>query len=350
MPNQQSKTAPENRDPDNMLGHVLAWPKLLRLGWDTAKLVPEELAGLRGKRQIVCCGMGGSAIGAGVVGDFLADQLNVPYQVVRDYDLPPFAQADTLVICISNSGGTEETLNAYSQAIERGCGVLTIATGGKLLELAATDKVAALKFAYPAQPRTSLPIAIGLLLRLFGELGYVDGQSTSVDQAERTLVQLASELTANPASAEQLAEAMAGTVPIVYGAGFLAEAARRLKGEINENAKQTAAYEVLPEQNHNALVGFEFPDGLAVNVRFVLLRAGLEHPRHKLRFEITKDMLDHAGLAYSEVHATGDDKLSQLLSIMLLGDLATVYLAYRNGVDPTPVNVISGLKQRLASA
>ncbi|MEJ7660489.1 MAG: SIS domain-containing protein [Hymenobacter sp.] len=270
MQNKHQSDAP---DPDNMLGHVLAWPKLLELGWEAGGLPSEQQASLKAKRQIVCCGMGGSAIGAGIVGDYLVDQLTVPYLVVRDYDLPPFVDEDTLVLCLSYSGGTEETLSAYAQAKQRGAAVLAVATGGTLLTQAATDDVPALRFEYPGQPRVSLPIMVGLLLRLFGELGYVSDQSAAVNAAGATLASLAQTSERDPSAAEALAAELAGMVPIVYGAGFLAEAARRLKGEANENSKQTAGWEVLPEQNHNALVGYEFPADMPAHVRFVLLRS-----------------------------------------------------------------------------
>lgn len=340
------RVTPARRDPEDMLGSVLAWPDLLRKGYDSEAEVPSSLTG---KRQIVCCGMGGSAIGAGLVGDYARNDFVVPFSVVRDYQLPAFVSDETLVVCVSFSGNTEETLACYEDAIERGAAVLAIATGGELLRRAQERGTPAIRVEHDSQPRAALPVLFGLLLGVFDTLQYLPSQAKAVERAAKRLVtQVATAKRSDRNLASELAESLEGRLPVIYGAGLLAEAARRCKGQISENAKQTAAWEVLPEQNHNALVGYEFPTSLADTVCFVMLRSSFEHPRHAKRFEITHDLLRRRGLPALELTAEGDDALSQLTSLLFWCDLATVYLAYRNGVDPTPVAVIDELKARLA--
>ncbi len=328
-------------DPADMLGQVTAWPRLLRQGWDQPLDLPTHLAG---RRAIVCAGMGGSAIGAGICAEYLADQLTVPMTVVRDYDLPHWVDEQCLVICQSYSGGTEETLAAYQQAVSRRAAVLVITTGGALAERASDDRQPLIRYTYEAQPRAVLPLNLGVLLRVLSELGYCPesdptGALSELDQ-----------LVAGDFTGEQLAKRMHGRLPIIYGAGWLGEAARRLKGQVSENAKQAAAWEVLPELNHNALVGYEYPADLADHLIFVLLRSSLEHPRHQRRFTITKDILDQRGLSWLEINGRGADRLSQLVTVLYQGDLVSVRLAYRNQVDPTPVEIITYLKEKLAEA
>lgn len=339
-----TESVDRSRDPEDMLGYVLSWPRLLGEG----AAYPLDLpSALKNKSAIVCCGMGGSAIGASIVGEYLQDQLKVPYQVVRDYELPTHVSADTLVLAISYSGNTEETIACYEAARERGATVLVISTGGTLIKRAETDGVPAIAFEGGLQPRASLPFTLGLLLSVFSHLEYVGDQSETIEVARRHLKTLIT----NPedAAVQAVVEALPTRIPIVYGAGWLGEAARRFKGQICENGKQTAAFEVLPEQNHNALVGYEFPANLPNQAVFVLLRSPGEHERHRLRLEITKDLLVRRGLPFAELLATGEDRLAQLCSVLYRGDLASVYLAYRNGTDPTPVEVITELKARLAA-
>lgn len=335
----------KKNDPENMLGRVLAWPESFEQGYQTAVKLPPRL---KGAKQIVVCGMGGSAIGAGLAGGYLAGSLTVPYIVNRDYTLPAFVGSDTLVICVSHSGGTEETLSCYHEAQKRKAKILVVTTGGELAKLAKQDKVPCLKFTAPGQPRAALPVTLGLLLKLLSTLGYAPDQSAPAGLAAAHLRELATNVRQTERNlAATVADALVGKIPIIYGAGFLSEAARRFKGQISENGKQTAAWEALPEQNHNALVGYEFPKALPDQAVFVLLRSSFEHPQHTLRFNFVKELLERRHLALVEIPGTGPDTLSHLLSVLFWGDLASVDLAYRNGIDPTPVDIINDLKDRL---
>ncbi len=335
-------------DAEDMFGAILAWPDRLREGFGHDVSLPEEY---RTAKSITVCAMGGSGIGVSLAYDLLSDRLTVPFTVVRDYDLPAAVGSETLFVAVSHSGNTEEVLSAYAQAKERGARLLVVAAGGALAERAEADGAAYVAYACPGQPRAAMPLVLGLLLKLFGELGYVPDQSRTVEAAASHLDEIVRDVrgTRDNQSVD-FAAALEGRIPVVYGAGFLAEAARRLKGQISENAKQTAAWEILPEQNHNALVGYEFPKDLGDTAVFVLLRSTMEHPRHTARFEFLEGLLDRRNLAYTEITGTGPDRLSQLVSVLFWGDLGSYELARRNGVDPTPVDVIGELKDALAES
>lgn len=340
-------TTLQKNDPEDMLGAILAWPERLRTGFGHTVSLDKKKYGHA--KQIVVCGMGGSAIGAGLAGELFGDAIPIPFTVVRDYVLPAYVGKDTLVVAVSHSGGTEETIACYVEARERGAQIIVVTTGGELAEMAKRDKVPVVTYDCPGQPRAALPMVLGLWTKLLQSLGYIEDQAASVEAAATeldTIVQTVDSTEENLAA--ELSEAMVGRIPIVYGAGFLAEAARRTKGQISENANQTAAWEVLPEQNHNALVGYEFPKALKDSAVFVLLRSSFEHPRHTARFEFVRELLDRRGLASVQIEGTGPDKLAHLTTVVFWADLTTYDLAIRNGVDPTPVDIIGELKDRLA--
>lgn len=333
-------------DPEDMLGAILAWPDRLRAGYDTDISLDKAYGQAK---HIVVCGMGGSAIGAGLVGDLFGDSLKVPFTVVRDYTLPGFVGADSLVIAVSHSGGTEETIAGYGQARERGARVIVVTTGGELAETAGRDSVPIVRYECPGQPRAAVPMVFGLQVKLLQSLGYIEDQSHSVAAALSELDTIVRNVKSTEQNlAAELADTLAGTIPVIYGAGFLGEAARRAKGQISENANQTAAWEVLPEQNHNALVGYEFPKDLPDAAAFVLLRSSFEHPRHTARFEFVRELLERRGLTAVQIEGTGADKLAHVVTVVFWADLTSYDLAMRNGVDPTPVEIIGELKAKLA--
>lgn len=329
-----------------MLGHILAWPELFASGYATAMKLPPRL---RRAGRIVMCGMGGSGIGASLATDYLADTLTVPCTVHRDYGVPTFVDERTLVICISHSGNTEETLAAYAEARKRKARVLAVTTGGTLAERARTDKQPSIVHASDLPPRAATPYDFGLLLKVLAVLGFAPDQSGETAAAADHLRQLAKTVSSTERNLSvELAQRLHGRIPIIYGAGFLAEAGRRFKGQLAENAKQTAAWDVLPEHNHNALVGLEYPDSLREQAIFVLLRSDLEQARHALRFEFVKEQLDKRHLPHVTIQGTGPNRLGHLVSAVFWGDLASCNLAGLNGVDPTPNEVIDELKARLA--
>ena len=153
-------------------------------------------------------------------------------------------------------------------------------------------------------------------------------------------------LSSNPA--KQLAGRLHGRLPVVYGAGILAEAAHRWKTQINENGKAWAFYEVFPELNHNATVGYQFPPEVGSRVRVILLRSPSFNERVKLRYDVTCELLDRAKIAYEFVDSEGSSLLSQMMSLVLFGDYVSYYLAMLYRIDPSPVEAIAYLKEQLA--
>jgi glucose/mannose-6-phosphate isomerase len=336
-------------DPGNMLERIKDLPKQVREAWriaSTATLPPAH----GDVRNITVAGMGGSAIGGDLAAALLADELKVPMSVHRDYGLPAYIGRDSLVIVSSYSGNTEETLSSFAEAQKRGARVIALTTGGKIAELATAARYPVVTFSYPAQPRAALGYSLGLVLGTLARLGFVHDLSADIDAALADLAKLEERVHegARTNDAKKLAMELYGRIIFAYGGGALGVMARRLKGQWNENAKNWAAFDVLPELNHNAVVGFPHPDIAREALTVLFLRSDRDNPRHKVRFDVTRELLDRASIAHRTLQFAGASMLSEVLQLTLFTDYVSFYVALLNGADPSPVKSIDYLKDRLA--
>ncbi len=340
-------------DPSNMLGRIGELPQQCLKAWQSATDLPLP-SDYSGVNKAVILGMGGSAIGGDLVHALALKQGGIPILVHRDYDLPPVVDEQTLVIASSYSGNTEETISSFSRALETPAKKLAITTGGRLETLARENNVPVFCFHYVAQPRAALGYSLFSLLAIFQKLGLLSIESKDVDETTRVLGELSSRLDSkvplyiNPA--KQLATKIFGRLAIIYGAGVLSPVAVRWKAQFNENSKAWAFAECFPELNHNAVVGYRFPAWLGERAFAVLLRSPSLHHRTLMRYQITSEILADAGVACEFVDAQGESSLSQMMSVLLLGDYVSYYLAMLNHIDPSPVEVIAYLKERLGGA
>lgn len=336
-------------DPGNMLDRIKDLPKQVRDAWTIARAA--QLPPAHGDvRNITVSGMGGSAIGGDLAAALLADELKVPMSVHRDYGLPAYVGRDSLVIASSYSGNTEESLSSFEEAQRRGARVLVLTTGGKIAELAKAAKYPVITFAYSAQPRAALGYSLGLVLGSLSRLGFVRDLSADIDAALADLAKLEERVHegARTNDAKKLAIELYGRIIFAYGGGVLGVMARRVKGQWNENAKNWGAFDVLPELNHNAVVGFPHPDIAREALTVLLLRSDRDNPRHKLRFDVTRELLDRASIPHKTLQFSGSSMLSEVLQLTLFTDYVSFYVALLNGADPTPVKSIDYLKDRLA--
>lgn len=336
-------------DPGNMLDRIKDLPKQVRDAWTIARAA--QLPPAHGDvRNITVAGMGGSAIGGDLAAALLAEELKVPMSVHRDYGLPAYVGRDSLVIASSYSGNTEESLSSFEEAQRRGARVLVLTTGGRIAELAKAAKYPVITFSYAAQPRAALGYSLGLVLGALSRLGFVRDLSADIDAALADLAKLEERVHegARTNDAKKLAIELHGRMIFAYGGGVLGVMARRAKGQWNENAKNWAAFDVLPELNHNAVVGFPHPDIARDALTVLFLRSDRDNPRHKLRFDVTRELLDRASIPHKTLQFSGSSMLSEVLQLTLFTDYVSFYVALLNGADPTPVTSIAYLKDRLA--
>jgi glucose/mannose-6-phosphate isomerase len=339
-------------DPDDMLGRVASMPGQLAQARRVA--APVEL----GPRHtdvdaVVVLAMGGSAIGAELVAAAAGDRLRVPVIVHRDYGLPGGVTQRTLVVAASHSGATAETLSGFTAAHERGLPIAVITTGGRLAERARAENVPLFEYKLGGQPRAAIGFGVGLvheLLSRAGLIGAPDDLEPAVQALEGLLERLGPtvETAANPA--KQLAWAIFGRIPVVYGHGVMSAVAHRWKTQLNENAKGWAAWEPMPEANHNAIEGSLNPRELSDGLYVVQLRDRSEPPAIAERYRVVEELLGERATNRSEVWAEGPSPLARVLTSVAYGDLVSVYLAILYQTDPTPVTLLAMLKERLARA
>ena len=303
-------------------------------------------------RQIVLTGLGGSAIGGDLLRNYLHGELRIPFLVNRQYTLPAFAGRDTLVIVSSYSGNTEETNSAHREALKRRAKVLCISSGGATGKLAQAKRQALIKIPPGLPPRTALGYSFFPLLIALTKLGLVRDKSREIAETIRLLHAKADEYgTPDPAGnrALQIAEQFRGRMGAVYAAGErLDGVATRWRGQMAENGKALMFGHVLPEMNHNEIVGWKNPAEPLRDLFVVFLRDKGDHRRVQRRMDLSKHIIAEHTPHIVEVWSEGVSLLARLFSLVYLGDWISYYLAILHGEDPTPVNVIDYLKEELS--
>jgi glucose/mannose-6-phosphate isomerase len=342
-----SPAAFEAVDPQGMLGDVLAQP--LQLGdalWraQSASIRSRDLPG-----GLVVCGMGGSAIGGDLAAAALGDRATRPVVTVRGYALESWTPPESLVLCASYSGETEETLACFDAAGAAGTRRVALTTGGRLAEAAREENVPVIGVPAGMQPRAAVLYMTVGALECAALCGAAPALHSEIDTATALLERLVEEWGPD-APADSLAKRVAGRlqgmVPVVHGAGPTAAVARRWRTQINENAKATAFGSELPEENHNEICGWE-RGRRAAPLAAVFLEDPDQHPRVRRRIDLTAEEVERTGAPAIHLQSRGDSRLERVLSLVLLGDLVSVYLAALDGVDPTPVEPIDRFKAAL---
>ena len=339
-------------DPDDMLAKVAEMPRQLAGARQVAAAaeLPERL---RDVDAVVVLAMGGSAIGAELVAAAAGDRLRVPLIVHRDYGLPAGAGERTLVVASSHSGETVETLSGFAEARSRGLPLAVITTGGRLADGARQAGMPLLQYRLAGQPRAAIGFGAGLVHELLSRLGLIvdaDPLEPVVAALERMMERHAPTVETDANPAKQLAWSLFGRIPVVYGHGPMAAVAHRWKTQLNENAKAWAAWEPMPEANHNAIEGSLNPRELSDALYVVQLRDPDEPADIAARYRVVEELLGERATSRSEVWAEGPSPLARVLACVAYGDLVSVYLAILYQTDPTPVTLLAMLKERLARA
>ncbi|GIV38640.1 MAG: bifunctional phosphoglucose/phosphomannose isomerase [Thermonema sp.] len=298
-------------------------------------------------QHIVVTGLGGSGIGGNLLQFFAQDLLAVPVLVNKTYNLPAFVGPHSLVIASSFSGNTEETLHALQEAIERKAQVLCITSGGQLLEIAKAKGFDYIQIPQEAPcPRAFLGYS---LVQLMAVLKHFVPAFDLEHEVLHVCQQLENYRTQIQAEAHRLAKLFHKRLPVVYADERWYPAILRLQQQINENAKQLCHINVLPEMNHNELVGWGLDKTHYQNIAVLLLRSNLDHPRVKIRMDICKPVFAEKAAQVYELSTHGKSYFEQMLYVIHLFDWASFYLAELNGVDAFPVDIINHLKSSLAN-
>ena len=335
-------------DTAGQLQDVLSMPDQLRDAlWrvESAGLERHDAPG-----GLVVAGMGGSAIGGALARAALGDRASRAIMITRGYALPAWTTPDTTVLCASYSGNTEETLAAYEAAGALGARRIVSTTGGKLAEAARAEQVPVIPLPGGFQPRAAVAYSLVVALEVAGLCGAGERLHAEVDVAAAHAERLVEEWSPDSGEeslAKELARGLHGTVPQLSGAGLTAPIAYRWKTQINENAKIPAFACDLPELDHNEIAGWEGASELGRFTAVFLDDSDL-HPRIRQRIELTRGLIASQGATTYRVDSVGETRTERLISLVLLGDLVSLYLAVLRSVDPSPVDVIDRLKWALA--
>ena len=336
-----------------MLGAIAALPEQIDDGWKRTRNLALP-ARHRNVRSVTVLGMGGSGIAGDLVQRVFADRLEVPVLPIRDYELPAFAGADSLVVAVSFSGATEETISALASALQRRCPVAVIATGGPLRDVALRAELPLLTFPGAGQPRAAVGYTFTLLAGLLERAGVLKLDASDVEHAvaatREVVLGCAPAVPTERNQAKELAWSLVDRLPVIEGSGFLAAVARRWKTQINENGKSIAAAEELPEATHNTVVGYAQPETLRDHLFVIFLASTSDHPRNSLRAALSAELLGGSQISHQVVPVGGEGRFAQACSAIALGDFVSVYLAILYGLDPTPVDAIGRIKERLSAA
>ena len=338
----------------NMLGEIDNLPDQLDSAYQLG--MKHDLPVWKDIRQVVIAGMGGSAIGADLLASYCASLATIPVSVQRDYRLPLFARgAETLVVCSSHSGDTEETLDAFEAARKAGCRIIVVSTGGELARRARENNIPVWTFEHSGQPRAAVGFSFGLLLAMFQRLGFIPDQKEALEDAlasmKRSQGRLKADIPAVKNPAKRYAGQLMGRWVTIVASDLMTAVARRWKGQINEIAKAGANFEFLPEANHNTLAGTMHPqEVLNPHTMTLFLRASSDHPRNRLRSDLTRKAFMLEGMNTDHVDARGQTPLAHMWTSILFGDYVAYYLAMGYGVDPTPVQALVEFKDAMAEA
>ncbi len=340
-------------DPENMYNKIFDLPEQMIKALKIANRWRISADDFSEIRNIVVVGMGGSAIGGELARAFLGSKLLVPFEVCRHYVLPEYVDDETLVLASSYSGNTEETISAVEDALTRKAMVAAISTGGLLGDICELNQIPMATLPEGLQPRAALGYSFVPLMMFFEKVGLIKNVASDIETVIKGL-QMFREVYIEDIPTEQnpaknVAQRIHGKIPIIYGAPAITGAvAVRFKSQVCENAKSLAFANVFSEFNHNELVGWSpLVERHKEHLAVIVLRDAEDHPQIRTRMNIVKEMIQKLDVEYIELHSRGSSRLERMFSLVQIADFASYYLAILDETNPTPVDVIEELKQKL---
>jgi glucose/mannose-6-phosphate isomerase len=343
----------KSQDQDNLLGGVESLADQIKDAW--AQIGQLSFTPTTDIHNVIVSGMGGSGLGADIARSVLKDRLQAPIELVHDYTLPAYADQHTLVVLMSVSGGTEETVASAQQALTQGCQLAVITGGDQLLELAQANNA----FVYQIDPRenpsTQGRVALGYAI--VGMLGvlHLAGVFTLTDQeldeilttVIKVSVECGVDVPQDKNKAKTLAFDLIDRKPILVAADFLEGVIHTSTNQLNENGKIFAEYHVIPELNHHLMEGLMFPHSIKSSNLFVLINSNLYHPQNQKRVAITAELIDDNEIDTLLINLSADTKLTQAFELLALFNYASFYLGILEQIDPGPLPLVSWFKEEL---
>lgn len=301
--------------------------------------------------NVVIAGMGGSAIAGDILKSLFSGEIKIPVSINRNYTIPEFTGSSTLFIAVSYSGRTEETISAYQKALKKDAKIITIASGGKLKELAGENNHVHIDIPAGFQPRTAIAYLFFPLLKIFTELKLISNKGKEIQETIETLKNLKKSWGINNVAGKNFAKKLACSlkekIPLICGTGeTLGKVSLRWKTQLNENSKRFALYNLFPELCHNEIIAIGSNFSKHKIMHAIILRDKNEPAEVKKRVNLTLQIIKK-NLNYNEIYTVGKSSLARTFSLIYLGDLVSIYLAILNKIDPVLIKEIDWLKKRL---
>ena len=298
--------------------------------------------------KIIVTGLGGSAISGDLLKNFLKDELTVPVQINRNYFLPSFSDEKTLLIASSYSGNTEETISSFNDGLKRKCKIICLSTGGKLEKLAADNSIPFIRLQKGFQPRYALGLSFFSLLKVFEKLQLIPSQEKIISKIISLWKEKASAYSAEGNIALTTAQQLIGFVPIIYSASDYTNAVGyRFKSQLNENSKLHAFHHEFPEMNHNEIIGWESHQQKQLHTKVIYLLDETYHPQIKKRFQIVSEFIKKSDVEIISIESNENDFKVRIMDLIFLVDWISFYLGVIRGFDPSEIEYINLLKDRL---
>lgn len=335
-------------DPQNQFDVLKNTFKQIEFAWNN-KFNLDSLKGIK-FNSIIVTGLGGSAISADLIQNFLNNELKIPFFVNRNYHAPAFINSESLLIVSSYSGNTEETISVFKEGLNTGCKIVCITTGGEVEKIAGENNIPVVKVLKGFQPRYALGLSFFSLLKILQEINIIKDQNSVVEKIISLWKEKGKEYSEENNQAVNYAEKLIGFIPLIYSAADLTSAAGyRLKCQFNENSKLHAFSNVIPELNHNEIIGWESFSEKQFNVKLINILDEEYNPQIKKRFQITSEIAANAKAEVINLESKEENFKVRLMDIIYLGDWITYYSAILRGFDPTEIKNINLLKEKLSA-
>lgn len=308
-------------------------------------------------KNVVICGMGGSALAGRIINDLVEDTARAPIEISTEFDPPSYLGPDTLAIIYSYSGDTEETVSALNKAILKRAKIVVVTTGGKLEEIALKDNLPLYKINpthNPSnQPRMSLGYSVGAMLMILGKTGFLGVSITDLDHLTGNIREFVQKYSERVGEEENLAKKMArriyGHIPVLVTSSHLKGVLHAVKNQINENSKNFAVIFDIPELNHHLLEGLSFPASTKRSLHFLIFYSKRFPYEVEKRYEITKEVIEKNGVTVDILEIDAESKLDEVFKLLVFGSYLGFYLAILNQIDPGPIPWVDYFKEKLKS-
>lgn len=335
-------------DPENQFEVMIKYYEQVQNAWSRKLELTDNLS--ENISNIIITGLGGSAIAGDLLREFLKDELKTPLIVNRNYSLPKFTDQNSLCIFSSYSGNTEETVEALETAINIGCKIICVTTGGKIGEIAKQNNISYVQLEKGYQPRYALGTSYFTLLKIFTLLKFITNQDDIVNAIINLWKNKGEKFSQEDNKAFNYARNLIGYIPVIYsGADITSALGNRFKCQINENSKLNAYHNVIPEMNHNEIIGWETYESKQFKTVVLNILDQSYHSQVKKRFEIISDLIKKLKVEIITIESNETSFKLRLMDLIYLTDWISYYLGILRGKDPSEIDNIKFLKNALVS-